>query len=115
MASRTRPPVTILGIERTALTALAPPDEAMMSDRGGGDQIPELAVLLLVLRPDLLLRQLPEWRVVRHVHRHAERFQLLLRLGERIGALDVLAHDGLRLARAIGHQLLLVGAECVPH
>ena len=74
-----------------------------------------LAVLLLVLRPDLLLRQLPEWRVVGHVHGHAEWLELLLRLGERIDALGVLAHDGLGLARAIEHQLLLVGRERVPH
>src|SRR6478672_13924800 len=109
MASSTRPPVTTFGIARTPPTALAP-DEATSSDRGGGDQVPELAVLLLVLRPDLLLRQLPEWRMVRHVHGHAERLQHLLRLGERIDALGVLAHDGLCLARAVQHQRLLVGA-----
>src|SRR6516165_534326 len=114
MASSTRPPVTIFGIARTASAALAP-DGCTRSDRGGGDQVPELAVLLLVLRPDLFLRQLPERRVVRHVHGHAEGFEHLLRLGERIDAFGVLAHDRLRLAGAIQHQLLLVGTERVPH
>src|SRR4051812_37114273 len=101
MASRTRPPVTIFGIARTACTVLAPPRAVTASYRAGGDLFPKLAVLLLVLRPHLLLRQLLERRMVRHVHGHAEGFQLFLGLGQRIDGLGILAHDGLRLARRV--------------
>src|ERR1700728_2417573 len=114
IASSTRPPTTIFGIARAALIALAP-DGGIRSDRGGGDQVPEFAVLLLVLRPDFFLRQFSEWRVVGHVYSHAERFQQFLRLGEGVDSLGVLAHDGLGLARTVEHQLLLVRGKAVPH
>src|SRR5215469_14846125 len=105
IASSTRPPVTIFGTARAALIALAQ-DGGIRSDRGGGDQVPQLAVLLLVLRPDFLLRQFSEWRVVGYIHGHSEWFQQFLRFGEGVDALGILAHDSLGLARAVQHQLL---------
>src|SRR5436309_3012024 len=89
MASRTRPPVAIFGIARTACTVLAPPRAVTASYRVGGDLFPQLPVLLLVRGPDLLLRQFLERRVVRHVHCHAEGLQLFLGLGQRIDRLGV--------------------------
>src|SRR5580692_3141045 len=113
IASRTRPPVTILGIARTICTVLAPALLLTMSNCACGDQIPQFAVLLLVLRPNLLLRQLLEWRMIRHVHGHAQRFEQSFGLGQRIDAFRVLAHDRLGLSRAVEHQLLLIGPQCI--
>src|SRR5216117_1465731 len=73
----------------------------------GHDLVPELAVLLLVTGPDLLLGDAAERRDIGGVHFHPLRFQDLLRLGEVVHALGRFADLRLRLAPDVEDELLL--------
>src|SRR5258708_9904842 len=70
------------------------------------DVVPQRAVLALVGRPDLLLRDFAEFVDLGLDHRHAERLEFRLRLGEVVDPLGGLAALGLRLASEVEHQLL---------
>src|SRR6187397_2700270 len=83
--------------------------------RGLDDLVPQIGILLLVGRPDLLLRELAEGIELRRVHDHALRLEQLLRLGEAVDALGRLAHALLRTARGFTDELLLLLGEAVPH
>src|SRR5689334_352775 len=78
------------------------------------DLVPQLAVLLLVRRPDLLLGHLPERGHVGGVDLHAARLEDLLGLGEVVHALGGLADLFLRLPADLHEELLLLGREAVP-
>src|SRR5438093_9942341 len=78
------------------------------------DPVPELAVLLLVGRPDLVLGQLAEGRHVGGVHLHALGLEELLGLGQVVDALGQLAHLLLGLAADVHEELLLLGREALP-
>src|SRR5690348_6138455 len=71
------------------------------------DLLPQCAVLLLVGRPDLLLRDLAEGLDVALDHGHALGLKLLLRGLEIVDRFGELAALVLRLARGVEHQLLV--------
>src|SRR3954467_1582351 len=73
------------------------------------DLVPQGAVLALVGRPYLLLRHLPELLDLCFHHRHPERLQLRLGLGEIVDRFGRLADLLLRRARQIHDELLLIG------
>src|SRR6185312_317516 len=116
IAPSTSTPTTKRGIATMASAMLArAPAIAMGSGLGGGDQLPQLGVLLLVLWPDLLHCQLAERLRVGLVDDHAAAFQQLLGLGQRVGVLSELAHHALRFPSGVRHQLLLLRAQRIPH
>src|SRR5438128_9008896 len=123
--SRWRSPSTPSSVMRATGTAVfgTPPFETLIWTTRpltrsflfrGHDLVPELAVLLLVPGPDLLLGDAAERRDVGGVHLHPLRFQDLLRLGEVVHALGRLADLRLRLASDVQAALLLVGRQILP-
>src|SRR5438094_7863879 len=81
---------------------------------GADHAVPELAVLLLVGGPDLLLGHLAEGGHVGGVHLHALGLEELLGLGQVVDALGQLAHLLLGLAADVHEELLLLGGEALP-
>src|ERR1700759_5815541 len=74
----------------------------------GFDLVPQCAILGLVGRPDLGLRDFAEFLDLGFHHGHAERLQLRLGLGEIVDRLGRLADLLLRCARQLHDQFLLV-------
>src|SRR3954453_9990700 len=106
MANSTRPPRITRGSAAISRT---------LSGLGGDDLFPQAAVLFLVLRPQLLLCQVDERRVVGLVDRHAMRLKLLLGGGQRVDVLRHLADNALRLTAGVEKHLLLVRRQVVEH
>src|SRR5260370_38805543 len=90
------------------------PRPAANSDLEAFDLVPQRAVLALVGRPYLLLRNFPEFVDLGFHHDHAERLQLRFGLREIVDRLGHITDLLLRGPRKIHHQLLLLRPQTVP-
>src|SRR5689334_22311678 len=114
MAASTALATLVSARRRRSAPGGASTPSAMASDRGVGDQIPHLGVLLVIGGPDPLCRDFAEGFDIGVVDHHALGLEQLLGLLQIVDALGVVADALLRLARDVEQQLLLRLGEAVP-